>query len=90
MYKDTEMLERQDIDALLMGAIDEAREAGRIAEARGRRIKPGWLIAPGCIERMLGDGQEFDMGEAHVAHIRHELVGEFVVTQERAVIMPSP
>ena len=30
------------------------------------------------------------MGEAHVAHIGHELVGEFVIGEERAVIVPPP
>jgi hypothetical protein len=38
----------------------------RLAEARGRRIEAGRLIAPGRVEGMLGDRQELDMGEAHV------------------------
>ena len=33
-------------DAVLMRAVDEARKSGRIAEAGGRRVKPGRLVAP--------------------------------------------
>ncbi len=36
-----------------MGAVDEAGEAGGIAEPAGRREQPDRLVAPGGIERML-------------------------------------
>ena len=36
-----------DAEAGRVGAVDEAREARRVAEARGRRKKAGRLIAPG-------------------------------------------
>ena len=55
-----------DAEARRMGAIDEAGEAGRIAEAAGRREQADRLIAPGGVERMLGDRQQFEMGEAEV------------------------
>ena len=35
-----------DADAGAMGAVDEAREAVRVAEAGGRRIEAGGLVAP--------------------------------------------
>ena len=55
-----------DADADLVGAVDEAGKAFRLAEAGGRRIEAGRLVAPGRIVGMFGDRQEFDMGEAHV------------------------
>ena len=58
-------------------AIGPARAAeilGR-AEPAGGSKKPGRLIAPGPIERMLAHGEELDMGEAEVAHIGRQLLG---------------
>ena len=79
-----------DADAGAMGRIDEAGKAGRIAEARGRRIEAGWLVAPGRIEGMLGDRQQLDVGEAHVGDIRDEIGGQFVITQEGIAVLALP
>ncbi len=67
-----------DADAGAVRAVDEAREAGRIAEARRRRVEAGGLVAPGRVVRVFGDGQEFDVGEAGLDHIVNETAGEFV------------
>ena len=67
-----------DADAGAMGAVDEAREAVRIAEARRRRVEPGRLVAPGRIVGMLGDRHELDMGEAGVDDIGDQPVGHLV------------
>ena len=72
-----------DAEARRMRTIDEAREARRIAEAAGRREQADRLIAPGGIERMLGDRQQFEMGEAQIDDIGDQRVGEFVVGEER-------
>ena len=74
-----------DAEPGLMGAVDEAREAVRLAEARGRREEAGRLVAPGGVERMLGDRQQLDMGEAQVGGIGDELVGELVIGEEAFV-----
>ena len=70
----------------LMGAIDEAGEAGRIAMARRRREESDRLIAPGRVERMLGDRQEFEMGEAEIGGIGDQPVGDLVPVHEAPAI----
>ncbi len=67
-----------DADAGAVRAVDEAREAIGVAEARRRRVEAGRLVAPGRIERMLGDRHELDMGEAGLDDIGDQPVGHFV------------
>ena len=78
-----------DAEAGLVRAVDEAGEAGRIAVAPRRREQADRLVAPGGVERMLGDRQQFEMGEAHVDGIGNELVGEFVIGQEAPAVGPA-
>ena len=68
-----------------MRRVDETRKPRRIAEARGRRVEAGRLVAPARIEGMLGDRQQLDMGEAHVVGIGDQLLGELLVAHEAAV-----
>ena len=56
-----------------MRAIDEAGEAGGLAEAAGRREQADRLVAPGCIERMLADRQQFEVGEAEAGGVGDQL-----------------
>ncbi len=77
-------------DPRLMAAGDEAREVLRRAEARSRRIKADGLVAPRAVERKLAHRHELDMGEAHVAHIGNEPVGELGVAQETIVLPAHP
>ena len=79
-----------DADAGGVRAVDEAGEAGRIAEAGGRREQAGRLVAPGRVERVLGDRQELDMGEAEIRDIGDQLVGELVIGEEAAVGAAPP
>ena len=58
--------------------------------AGGRREQAGRLVAPGRIERMLGDRQKLDMGEAEIGDIGDELAGEVVIAQELAVRAALP
>ena len=52
-----------------MQRVDEAREGLGRAEARGRREQAERLVAPRAAERMLGDRQQLDMGEAQLGDI---------------------
>ena len=79
-----------DADADLVRAVDEPGKAFRIAEPRGRRIKPGRLVAPGRIVGVFGDRQELDVGEAHVDDIGDQPLGQLVQGQERAVRLLLP
>src|SRR4030095_4010685 len=55
-----------------MAGLNERAKIGRGTEAAGRREQARRLIAPGAVERMLADGQEFDIGKNHVADITRE------------------
>ena len=69
-----------------MSGIDEAGEALGLAEAPGGGEEADRLVAPGGIERMFRDGQQFEMGEAHVDGIGDQPVAEFVPGEEAATI----
>ncbi len=71
-----------------MGAIDEALEALGVAETRGRREQADRLVAPGGVERMFGNRQQFEMGEAAIPRIGDEAVGQFVIGEETIVLAP--
>jgi hypothetical protein len=68
----------EDADPGAVAGVDEAGEALGRAEARARREQRERLVAPGAGERVLGDGQHLDMGEAHVLHVGHEPLGQVV------------
>ncbi len=70
-----------DADAGLVAAVHEVAEIVRVAEALGRRKHADRLVAPGAVERMLGDRQQFDMGEAHLPDVFDQFVGEFAIGQ---------
>ena len=59
----------QHAEAGAVAGVDQCDEIFRRAEAAGRREQTGRLIAPRAVERMLGDRQEFDVGEAHVGDV---------------------
>ena len=80
----------QHADARAVRRIDETGEAFRFAEARGRRIETGGLVAPGGIERVLADRQELDMGVAHVEAVGDQLLRHLVPGEEAAVLAASP
>ena len=77
-------------DAMLMTAVDQLHQIFRFAEARGRRVEVGNLVAPGRTVGMLGQRQKFDVGEPHLQHIGNQLVGQVPVGQEAAVRPVSP
>ena len=61
-----------------------AQFVGR-TETAGRRIQSGRLIAPRAVKRVFGNGQEFDMGEAHVFDVCDQFFGELFVSQPEVV-----
>ena len=54
-----------------MELVDEVFQIIGDAEAAGGGEVAGTLVAPGGIQRVLGDGEELYMGEAHLLHIGH-------------------
>src|ERR1700732_873529 len=77
-----------DSDSGIVAAVDEIHEVrGRAIAAggRGRAIAAGGsviaqrLVAPGAVEGMLHDGQQFDVGVAEVSYVRDKLIAEFSV-----------
>jgi hypothetical protein len=77
----------QDRKAGAMAGIDQRREIGRRAEAAGRRKQSGRLITPGAVEGMLGHRHEFDMGEAEVARVGRQHVGELAIAEPAAALL---
>src|SRR5260370_32758549 len=64
----------KDADAGLVAAVDKFHElGGRAVAAGGRKVAEG-LVAPGAVEGMFHDGEEFYVGEAEILHVRDELV----------------
>ena len=57
-------------DAGRVATVHEVHEVLRRPEARGRRVVATDLVAPGAVERVLGDAHQLDVGVAHVEHGR--------------------
>ena len=70
---------QQHADARLVALVDEELEVRRGAEAAGGREIARGLVAPGIIQRMLGDGQQLYVREAQPLHIGNQLFGQFAV-----------
>src|SRR5215469_1026314 len=76
-----------DAQALLVACIDQGGKVGWSAEATGGRKKSGRLIAPGSVERMFTDRQEFDMREPHVARVSRQFLRQLAVAQPTAAML---
>ena len=76
-----------DSDALLVATIDEMTKLVRVPKAARWRIVTGDLVTPGTVKRMLGDGQQFDMGVAHFFDIRDQSIRELEVTQISVILL---
>ena len=83
-------LHADDAEAGGMGPVHQPREARRIAEAPGGGEKAARLIAPGIVQRMLGDRHQLDMREAKIDDIGDQVGGKIVVGQETAVAGALP
>ena len=70
---------QDDGNACAVKSIDQHLEAVRLTVPIGRRKQTNRLIPPRTLERVFGDGQQLDMGKAHILHVSDQLVGEFEV-----------
>src|SRR6185312_11110080 len=75
-----------DAEPRLVAGIDEGAALVGRPEAAGRREERDRLVAPGAVERILGDRQQLDMGEAELADIGDELLGELAVGKIAATL----
>ncbi|MFK4686340.1 hypothetical protein ABIF39_008097 [Bradyrhizobium diazoefficiens] len=80
----------QHADAFAVAGVDQRGKIFRRAEPAGRCIEAGRLIAPGAVERVLADGEEFEMGEPHVAGIGRQLLGQLAVGEPFIVALAPP
>ncbi len=62
---------------------------GRAEPAGGGKV-PGDLIAPAAVERMLGDGQQLDVGIAHLEDVGQQHIGQLGVVVGRAILFGAP
>ncbi len=77
-------------DAVLVQDVDEVHEVLRRPVARRGREVPGRLVAPRAVERVLGDRQQLDVGEPHVAHVLGELVRGLSIGQVARPVAAAP
>ena len=68
-----------DTNTSFMQRIDQGRKVIRRPVPARRRVKPGHLITPRRIVRVLGHRQKLDMRKAYVLHISDQFVGQFAV-----------
>lgn len=79
-----------DADAGLVEGLDKFHEIAGCAVPRGGGEVARCLIAPGTVKRMFRDGQEFDVGEAHILHVGDKPVRKFHVGVETPVGVSHP
>ena len=65
-----------------VAAVHKGHEVLGCAVAAGGGIIAGYLITPGFVQGVFHDGQQFDMGKAHLLDIGDEVVGTFTIAQE--------
>src|SRR5258708_32440754 len=73
-------------DAILMAAVDEVHEIGGRTEAAGGGVVAEGLVAPGAVEGVLHDGEQFDVGVAKLSDVGDELFGEFAIGEPAIVV----
>src|SRR6266513_2402053 len=67
-------------------AVSVTREIrGRTVAAGGSKIAES-LVAPGTVEGMFHDGEQFDVRIAEVFVVRYELLAQFAVAQPSIVV----
>ena len=71
----------QHADAGPVQLVDEVAEVVGPPPARARRVVAGDVVAPRRHVGVLHDGQELDVGEAEVAHVVDEVLGETAVAE---------
>ena len=81
---------QDDADAALVQVIDKVAEVVGAAKTLGRGEIPGGLVTPGIVQGMLGDRQQFHMGEAQLRHIVRQLVRHIPEVQKLPVLVSPP
>ena len=71
----------QDPDARLVQPVDQVAEIIGRPEPGRRRVVPRHLVPPGAGERVLGDREELDVGEAEVGEVPGQDLGRLAVGQ---------
>tara|TARA_Y100000588_G_scaffold379308_1_gene461275 strand:+ start:4038 stop:4259 length:222 start_codon:yes stop_codon:yes gene_type:complete len=67
-----------------------------VLKVLGRTIPARWsvvaqnLVSPRLVERVLGDGEQLEMGVSHIECIVDEVVSEVVIVEGVAVGIPYP
>ncbi len=77
-------------DAVAVEVIDQVHELLGRTIARGGREIAGGLVAPGAVERVLGDRQQFHVSEARLEHVGNQRVRDLPVAEEAPVLAPAP
>ncbi len=77
-------------DSRVVQRVDHGAEVIRGAEAGGRRVVAGDLVAPRAVERMLGHRQQLDVGEAEPMAVLRQLLGGLPVSEPAAVRVAPP
>ena len=73
-------------DVVLVQVVHEIHEILRRAVARRGREVASRLISPGTVERVLHDGQQFDVGESQLIYVVGE-AGRDLAIGERTVVL---
>ncbi len=80
----------QHAEAGLVAGVDEGAQVVRRAVARAWREVAGGLVAPGFVERVFGDGQQFEMGVALLHGVGDQPLGQFAPQVGRAIGVAHP
>ena len=81
---------QDDADVVLVAVVHEVHEVIGVAEAAGGRKVAGGLVAPRAVERVLGDGQQLDVGVVHLQRVLDQLVGQIPVVEKAVVLGHAP
>jgi len=79
-----------DADAFGVHDIDKIHEILRRPVAAGYRVKTGYLIPPGIVQRMFENGHNLHMREAHLDQIIGKLVSNLTKVRERISLSFPP
>src|ERR1700730_17590555 len=75
-----------DRDAMLVQIVDEVHEILRRAVTRRRSEVTCGLISPGTVERMLHDGEQFDVRESELIHVVGETRRDLAISKRTIVL----
>ena len=81
---------QQHTDAMAMAIVHEITEIVRRSKTGGGGEIARGLITPRRIQRVFGDGHQFDMGEALFLDVIDQLHGQLTITQEITVGIEPP